>query len=53
MKKLTIVLSLVALILVIGSIGAFENNDISMLQCFIQLAIGVGIEFFTLKGLEV
>lgn len=52
MKKITFVLSFAALILVIGSIGAFDNNDITMLQFLIQFGIGAGIEFFILKNLE-
>lgn len=53
MKKIVLAIAFAAsLILVIGSIGAFENDRISGLQCIIQCAIGVGIEWLALRRIE-
>jgi hypothetical protein len=53
MKKLILAFaSIIALVFVIGSVGALEHDNINMLQCVIQCAIGVGIEWFALSKIE-
>ena len=50
MKKIILAIAFAAsLILVIGSIGAFENEHINGLQCILQCAIGMGIEWLALS----
>lgn len=53
MKKLILaVVSVAAFFFIVGSVGALENNGISMLQCIIQCAIGATAEWFSLKNME-
>jgi hypothetical protein len=52
-KKLILaVVSVAAFFFIVGSVGALENNGISMLQCIIQCAIGATAEWFSLKNME-
>ena len=52
MKKLVLLtLTVFALFLFIGSIGAYDNNSIGFGQLLIQSAIAVAIEWFSLKSL--
>lgn len=53
MKKYAPVLSVVALIFILGSISAFDKGNITMLQCIVQFVIGAIIEVRVLKSLEV
>ena len=51
-----IVLSIVfaaSLLLLIGSIGALERNNITVMRCFMQSAIAIAIEWFALKNIKV
>lgn len=41
-----------AFILVVGSIGAFEQANIGFMQCLIQCVIGAGLAWFALKKIE-
>lgn len=53
MKKLFFgCLCVAAFIFVIGSVGALDNNSITFLQCAIQVAIGVTVEWFALKNMD-
>ena len=53
MKKIIFAaIAIVSLFIVIGSIGAFANDNITAFQCLIQSAIGVGAECFALAGLN-
>jgi hypothetical protein len=52
MKK--IILAMVvfaAFIFVVGSVGAFDNSQISFFQCAIQCAIGIGITWIAFAGI--
>ena len=54
MKKLILALvSVAALIFVIGSACAWSNGNISILQCLIQCAIGIGAEWLALKKMKI
>lgn len=54
MKKtiILIFLSLVALIIVIGSAGAWDNGTIGFGQFAIQSLIGVALAYFSLKNID-
>ena len=53
MKKLILALLVVAaLIFVIGSVCAWSNGNLSVLQCLIHTVIGACVEWFALKNLE-
>lgn len=53
MKKLILVaLMALALIFLVGSVGAFENDNIGFGQLFIQSAISILVEWIALKSLE-
>lgn len=53
MKKLILGLLCVAsLIFVIGSAGAWDNGNIGLAQMLIQVAIGVVVEWFALKAMN-
>lgn len=50
MKKIILaIVCIIAIIFVIGSVGAFERNNISLFQCLIQCAIGIGVEWLILS----
>lgn len=52
MKKLILVaLTALALIFLVGSVGAFENDNIGFGQCFIQCGVSILVEWFALKSL--
>lgn len=54
MKKFILALvSVAALIFVIGSACAWSNGNINILQCLIQCAIGIGAEWFALKKMKI
>ena len=54
MKKFILVsLSLVALIIVLGSAGAWDNGTIGFGQFAIQSLIGVALAYFSLKNAEI
>ena len=54
MKNIILVfLSLVALIIVLGSVGAWDNGTIGFGQLVIQSAIGVATAYFSLKNAEI
>jgi hypothetical protein len=53
MKK--IILAMVvfaAFIFVVGSVGAFDNSQISFFQCAIQCAIGIGITWIAMRKIN-
>lgn len=53
MKKLILVaLTVIALILAIGTVGAYDNNTIGFGQLLIQVGIAVAIEWISLKALN-
>lgn len=53
MKKLALALISVAVFFfTVGSVGALENDTITMLQCTIQCLICAGVEALSLKYLE-
>ena len=53
MKKSTLIfLSVLALVFVIGSACAWSNGSIGFGQLCIQVAIGVAVEWFTLKEMN-
>lgn len=53
MKNIILVtISVVALIFTIGSLGAFEQDNIGLLQCLIQCIIGIGTEWIVLKKID-
>lgn len=45
-------LTVVALVLVIGTAGALENNTIGLFQAVIQGALAVGLGWFSIKKME-
>ena len=53
MKKLILIAAtLIALVAIIGSIGAYDNGNISLIRCLLQVAISVSVECFALKNME-
>jgi hypothetical protein len=53
MKKFILALvSVAALIFVIGSVGAWSNGNIGIIQGIIQMVIGVAAEWLALKNIE-
>lgn len=53
MKQLILVaLTVIALIVAIGSVGAYDNNTIGFGQLIIQVGIAVAIEFLALRALD-
>ena len=53
MKNIILVaISVMALIFTIGSLGAFEQDNIGLLQCLIQCVIGIGAEWAILKNID-
>lgn len=52
MKKFILTMvAFAAFIFVVGSAGAFDNNDITLLQFLVQCAIGIGVEWVALSSL--
>ena len=41
--NIKIVLVLIGMFIVVGSIGALETDNITMLQCIVQSIIGIGL----------
>ena len=53
MKRIILALvSVLALIFAIGSVGAYDHNNIGFWQLIIQLGIAVGVEWFALSRLN-
>ena len=51
-KKLILVtLTVIAFIVVVGSVGAYETNSIGFGQCLIQVGIASITEFLSLRAL--
>ena len=46
-------LSLIGFLIVLGSAGAWSNGNITLLQCLIQSAIGVGTAWLSLKNMNI
>lgn len=54
MKKLILaLLSVASLIFVIGSACAWDNGNIGIFQCIMQCAMGVCVEWFALKKMDI
>lgn len=53
MKKIILtIISVLALIFVIGSACAWGNGNIGFVQLLIQATAGVAVEYFTLKNIK-
>ena len=53
MKHLILVaLIILAPIFLIGTVGAFEANNIGLGQCFMQSIIAIAVEYLAIKGLS-
>lgn len=53
MKRIILALvSVLALIFAIGSVGAYDHGNIGFLQFLIQVGIAVGVEWFALSRLD-
>ena len=53
MKQLALAfLCVAALIFTVGSVGAWDNGNIGGLQGLIQVAIGIAVEWFALKKID-
>ena len=53
MKRIILAIATVlALIFVLGSVGAYDHGNIGFLQFFIQVGIAVGVEWFALSRLD-
>ena len=52
MKKIILIITIIALVVIIGSLGAYEANNISFGRCILQSAIAIAIEWFCLEKLN-
>ena len=53
MKRIILALvSVLALIFAIGSVGAYDHGNIGFWQLIIQVGIAVGVEWFALSRLD-
>ena len=53
MKRIILAIATVlALIFVLGSVGAYDRGNIGFLQFLIQVGIAVGVEWFALSRLD-
>ena len=53
MKRLILVaLIILAPIFLIGSVGAFEAENIGFGQCFIQSIVAIAVEYLAIKALS-
>ena len=53
MKRIILaIVTVLAFIFAIGSIGAYDHNNIGFWQLIIQVGIAVGVEWFVLSRLD-
>ena len=53
MKRIILaIVAVLALVFVLGSVGAYDHGNIGFLQFLVQVGIAVGMEWFALSRLD-